>query len=430
MISPRYPACAINTARQTQRVGYVLKRYPRFSETFVVNEILAHEAAGLEIEIFALRPTVDTHFQHAVADVRGSVTYLNSNALRAANLWDEIRAYGELNPRLWTVLKQAVGCDALEVHQGIQLARLVETRGIDHLHAHFATSASAVARIASLLTGVPYSITAHAKDIFHEDVDDTQLERKLADASAVITVSNYNLVDLTRRFPNQARQLHRVYNGLPLAQYPYRDPRGRVAKMVAVGRLVEKKGFSDLITACHILHQSGQSFSCEIIGEGEYEHALRTQIQQFSLENSVSLLGALPQREVHRLIQDASLFVAPCITASTGDRDGMPTVILEAMALGTPCVATDVTGISEVVRHMDTGLIVPEKQPELLAEAIRTLQVNTSLGVELARSARQLMQAQFDAVDNTSRLREIFSSRSCLESTELSASQPILAEVG
>ena len=412
-----------------QRVGYVLKRYPRFSETFVVNEILAHEAAGLNLEIFALRPSVDTHFQHAVADVRAAVTYLNSNTLRGSSLWDEFRAYGEQHPRLWRVLQQVDDCDALEIYQGIQLARLVESKGIDHLHAHFATSATAVTRIASLLTGVTYSLTAHAKDIFHEDVDEKQLERKLADASAVVTVSNYNAADLTRRFPRQSQQIHRIYNGLPLSQYNYRAPDDREKKIVAVGRLVEKKGFSDLISACAILHQIGLAIPCEIIGEGEFEDSLRSQIQQLELEDSVRLLGALPQREVHRIIQEASIFVAPCVTASTGDRDGLPTVILEAMALGTPCISTDVTGISEVVRHNETGLIVPERQPVKLAEEIRGLLSDVELGVKLAHSARQLIQEQFDAVENTSRLRDVFASHS-VQRSKKSVSQPILAEVG
>ncbi len=416
-------------SERPQRVGYVLKRYPRFSETFVVNEILAHEAAGLDLEIFALRPTVDTHFQHAVADVRAAVTYLNSNALRGSNLWDEFRAYGDQNPRLWAVLQQADGTDALEIYQGIQLARLVETRGIDHLHAHFATSATAVARIASQLTSVPYSITAHAKDIFHEDVNAEHLERKFADASAVVTVSNFNVTDLTRRFPRQAKQFHRIYNGLPLTQYPFRDPCDRVKKIVAVGRLVEKKGFSDLISACSILQQTGLAIPCQIIGEGEFEHSLRSQIEQLGLGDTVSLLGALPQREVHRIIQESSIFVAPCVTASTGDRDGLPTVILEAMALGTPCISTDVTGISEVVRHGQTGLIVPERQPAELAEAIHALLANVELGLDLAHSARQLMQEQFDALVNTSRLRAVFASCG-VQSSKMSLSQPILAEVG
>jgi glycosyltransferase involved in cell wall biosynthesis len=326
-------------------------------------------------------------------------------------------------------LQQVDDCDALEIYQGIQLARLVESKGIDHLHAHFATSATAVTRIASLLTGVTYSLTAHAKDIFHEDVDEKQLERKLADASAVVTVSNYNAADLTRRFPRQSQQIHRIYNGLPLSQYNYRAPDDRAKKIVAVGRLVEKKGFSDLISACAILRQIGLAIPCEIIGEGEFEDSLRSQIQQLELEDSVRLLGALPQREVHRIIQEASIFVAPCVTASTGDRDGLPTVILEAMALGTPCISTDVTGISEVVRHNETGLIVPERQPVKLAEEIHGLLSDVELGVKLAHSAWQLIQEQFDALENTSRLRDVFASYSVPRSKK-SGSQPILAEVG
>lgn len=410
-------------------VGYVLKRYPRFSETFVVNEILAHEAAGLEIDIFALRPTVDTHFQHAIADVRASVTYLNSNTQRASHLWEEISGFAQRNPKIWSILPRLSSYDAMDICQGIQLARQVLSRGIEHLHAHFATSASSVARVASLLTDVPFTLTAHAKDIFHEEVDEAELGQKLADATAIVTVSNFNAIDLGRRFPQQARRIHRIYNGLPLENYPYRDPRDRMSKLVAVGRLVEKKGFSNLVTACSLLLQSGTRFTCEIIGEGEFEGSLRTQIQELGLEGAVSLLGALPQREVHRIIQEATLFVAPCITASTGDRDGLPTVILEAMALGTPCLATDVTGISEVVRHLETGLIVPEQQPQLLADAIAKYFSDPQLGVKMARSARKLMQDQFDAPYNTAQLRQIFSN--CKSKIgDRNNVQPILAEVG
>lgn len=415
--------------RPAQRVGYVLKRYPRFSETFVVNEILAHEAAGLELDIFALRPTVDTHFQHAVGDVRAAVTYLPCSGLRAAQLWEEIASYGQANPRLWTALQQSSGYDALEIFQGIQLAREVEARGIEHLHAHFATSATAVARMASLLTGVPYTLTAHAKDIFHESVDEGQLKQKLADAVAVVTVSNFNVTDLSRRFPQHAKNVRRVYNGLPLAQYPYRDPRGRKHKIVAVGRLVEKKGFSDLISACSKLQEAGLRIDCEIIGEGDCASDLQAQICELNLQHSVLLLGPLPHREVHRAIQEAALFVAPCITASTGDRDGLPTVILEAMALGTPCISTDVTGITEVVRHLETGVIVAERNPELLAEAIRTLLADDSLGVELARSARRLIQDQFDSYRNSGHLREIFAA-SRGPGARSQVAQPVLAEVG
>lgn len=429
MITSANLSLAVENCRVPGRVGYVLKRYPRFSETFVVNEILAHEAIGLDIDIFALRPTVDTHFQHAIGDVRASVTYLNSNTLRASHLWEEISCYAQLNPKIWSILPLLSSCDVMDICQGIQLAKLVLSRGIGHLHAHFATSASSVARVASLLTDVPYSVTAHAKDIFHEEVNEEELGRKLADAAAIVTVSNFNATNLERRFPQQARRIYRIYNGLPLEKYPYRDPRDRMPKLVAVGRLVEKKGFSDLVTACSLLRHSGTRFTCEIIGEGDFEECLRDQIHELGLEGVVSLLGALPQREVHQIMQEASLFVAPCVTATTGDRDGLPTVILEAMALGTPCLATNVTGISEVVRHLETGIILPERQPQLLADAIAKYISDPQLGVRMARAARELMQNQFDASENTAQLRQIFSiCRS--DVIDRNNIQPTLAEVG
>ena len=397
-----------------RKVGYVLKRYPRFSETFVVNEILAHEAAGLTIDIFALRPNTDTHFQHAIADVRAPITHLRHGGIKAETLWSELDSYSRDFPNLWNVLKKAANYTAVEVYQALLLAREVRRRGIDHLHAHFATTAASVARLASLLAGVPYTFTAHAKDIFHEYVDETMLGRKIADASAVITVSQFNVDDLTHRFPHRskmnpsAEKFRRIYNGLPLDGYPYLAPANRPAQIVAVGRLVEKKGFSDLIDACALMVASKIEFQCTIIGGGDLEDLLRSQIQRQNLGDHVSLTGPQSQKLVHQAIRQAAICVAPCITASTGDRDGLPTVLLEAMAMGTPCVSTEVTGIPEAIRHEATGLLVPEREPIQIAQSIQRLLDDEPLQVQLSLAARELVEEQFSIDVNTIELRKVF----------------------
>jgi colanic acid/amylovoran biosynthesis glycosyltransferase len=392
-----------------RRVGYVLKRYPRFSETFVVNEILAHEAAGVDINIFALRPTTDSHFQHAIADVRASVINLRYGGIKAETLWREIEALGKESPHKWPVLAEANGYSAVEVYQSLLLARQVKSRGIEHLHAHFGTTAASVARLTSLLTDVPYTFTAHAKDIFHQEVDEEQLGRKIADAAAVVTVSDFNVSDLGQRFPESKSKLRRIYNGLNLSAYPYSLPENRPPKIVAVGRLVEKKGFSDLIDACALLAESQFDFECTIIGGGDLEEALHSQVEQLGLEECVELVGPRPQQEVHREIREATVCVAPCITASTGDRDGLPTILLEAMALGTPCLSTSVTGVPEVVRHGETGILVPEQQPKKLAQAIQQLILDQELQVRLSKAARQLIESDFSIHTNTVLMREVFS---------------------
>src|SRR5205823_4150700 len=148
-----------------------------------------------------------------------------------------------------------------------------------------------------------------------------------------------------------------------LGSFPFAEPRERPPRIVAVGRLVEKKGFTTLVDACAILLRRGAEFECNIIGEGELESALAKQIESLGLSNRVKLLGPQPQREVIRHIRNAAALAAPCVLGSDGNRDGLPTVLLEAMALGTACVSTDVTGIPEVLHHEKTGLLVPQNDP-------------------------------------------------------------------
>jgi len=176
------------------RIGYVCKRYPRYSETFIVTEILAHEEAGLDLEIFSLLPPNDTHFQDTISQVKAPLTYLGSDSVKASELWETITDAANDLPGLWSALSIAAGEDARDVHQAVLLAQAVKKRGIRHLHAHFASSAAGVARMAAHIAGVTYSITAHAKDIFHESVVPAELERKLRDAAAVVTISRLPLI--------------------------------------------------------------------------------------------------------------------------------------------------------------------------------------------------------------------------------------------
>lgn len=223
------------------RVGYVLKRYPRYSETFVVNEILAHEAAGLDVEIFALRQSFDTHFQDIISHVRAPVTYLPAEGLKAIQFWEALEQCSEHLFNLWRDLAIARGEDIREIYQAVRLAREIRVKHIRHLHAHFATSATGVARLAALFAGVPYTFTAHAKDIFHKSVDAADLRRKFNSARAVVTISDFNQAYLRRAFGLDVTHLHRIYNGLELDQFPYAAPEQRAPRIVAVGRLIEKK---------------------------------------------------------------------------------------------------------------------------------------------------------------------------------------------
>lgn len=399
---------ALGVAAAPPRIAYVLKRYPRFSETFVVNEILAHEAAGLNIEIFALRPTSDTHFQHAIADVRAPVRHLRYGGVKAETLWQELASFSSDEPARWQTLARVGQYSAVEIFQGVQLARSVLQRRITHIHAHFATTAAAVARVASLMTGVPYSFTAHAKDIFHEQVDAAVLADKIADASHVVTVSDYNLNYLSQQFPHAAQRIRRVYNGLKVDEYQFSDPGDRRPFILAVGRLVEKKGFACLIDACRLLVRQGMDFQCQIIGGGDLGPVLRSQVEEQGLRDFVELTGPRPRDEVLRRMGEAAVFAAPCVTAVSGDRDGLPTVLLEAMACGAPCVSTELVGIPEAVCHGRTGLLTPERDVESLADALRQFLVNGLLRSRMAQAARAVIEAEFDVARNTAALRRLF----------------------
>lgn len=376
------------------KIGYVLKRYPRYSETFVVNEILAHEAAGLEVEIFALRPPSDTHFQDIISRVRAPVNYLSASGIKAADFW--------------TALGEAGSEGARDVYQAALLACEARLKGITHLHAHFATASTTVARLAAKFAGIPYTFTAHAKDIFHESVCPEDFRRKLEEAAGVVTVSAYNLRYLRENYGPAAERIRRVYNGLDLKRFTYKAPLHRPSRIVAVGRLVEKKGFADLIGACATLAASGRRFTCEIVGSGELEADLRGRIEQSGTGGMVRLIGPRPQEEVVRLVQEAAAFVAPCVLGEDGNQDGLPTVLLEAMALGTPVISTDVTGIPEVLRDGETGLLVPQRNPAALAGAISRLTGDSTLRFRLANRARRLIETDFNVHANAAHLREIF----------------------
>ena len=390
------------------RVGYVLKRYPRYSETFVVTEILAHEAAGGEVHIFALGNPMEPHFQDAISRVRAPVRYLAGDGARVADFWSAIAKTADKMPGLWERLPFARAEVGRDVYQAVMLADAVREQGIEHLHAHFASSAASVARLAAHFAGVPFTITAHAKDIFHDDVCPDDLGRKVADAAAVVTVSDYNAAHLRAAHPGAADRIVRIYNGMDLEQLPFTSPAQRPPVVAAVGRLVEKKGFADLIEACALLAGRGRTLTCRIAGTGEQEQQLRGQIERLGIGDHVELLGARPQCEVFNLIRSASVLAAPCVIGADGNRDGLPTVLLEAMALGTPCVSTDLTGIPEAVRDGQTGLIVAQRSPAALADALNRLLSEPELRVRLATQARGLVEREFDVRRNAARLREIF----------------------
>lgn len=391
-------------------LAYVVKRYPRYSETFIVNEILAHERAGVKVRIYALLPPQDSHFQDIISQVKAPVTYLSSKAERASTFWELQKRAAAIYPSLWQVLGDHPQASAREITQALELAIHLSKHKVDHIHAHFATTATTVSQIATQLCQLPSSFTAHAKDIFHQDNDYQQVKAKFAAATFTVTVSDYNVDYLSSTLAVQSEKVVRVYNGLDLSQFPFHPYQNRSTKITAVGRLVEKKGFDDLIRACALLRDEKLAFTCEIIGSGDQFDLLNQLIDTHQLQGCVTLLGPMPQQLVKQKIAQSAMFIAPCVVGSDNNQDGLPTVLIESMALGTPCIATDVTGIPEVISNKVTGLMVEQRNPKSLAAAMQNLCNDHQLASTLAINARRQIEEHFNIDINTRTLRHHFQS--------------------
>lgn len=391
-------------------VAYVLKMFPRFSETFILAELLELERQGVRIRIFSLRPPQDQETHADLARLRATVDYVPLPTWKAwrplagAHLGVLARHPVRYLTAAWRVVRRRCRDSAKHFVQAGWVATRLESAGIAHVHAHFASSATSVAIHLNRLTGLSYSFTAHAKDIYLDSVRSHDLARKLAGARFAVTVSDYNVRHLA---PLDSRgRLVRIYNGLDLAQFAPQERRTELPPLVlAVGRLVEKKGFDDLIRACALLAGRGVEFRCAIVGSGSERDGLASLIEELHLADRVQLAGPMPRERLIELLPRASAFAAPCVVAADGNRDGLPTVLVEAMALGVPVVASDVTGIPELVRHAETGLIVPQRDPVSLAQAIELLVTDSAFASRLATAGRRLVEEKFDLRRNVAELR-------------------------
>lgn len=386
-------------------IGYVLKMYPRFSETFVLTEMLALERQGARLSVFSLRMPVDGRFHESLAQLRAPVTYL-PHRLKASEAWTALKAG---LPGLEAHLPDLLEVEVDEAVAAVELAAACREQRIDHLHAHFGSISTTVARLAARLAGIGYSFTAHAKDIFHDEVDPEDLRRKLEDAAFTVTVSDYNADYLRARFGAAADRVVRLYNGLDLERIPF--VAGRESSepyAVAVGRLVEKKGFRYLIEALAILRSRGVRLPLRIIGAGAEEQPLRLRTHELALEDLVTFAGPLPQGRMLAELAGAAVMVAPCLVGEDGNRDGLPTVLLESLATGTPCISTPVTGIPEAVIDGETGCLVPMADPEAIADALCEVLGDPERAARLALAGRALVEKQFDAQVNAAELNGLF----------------------
>jgi len=275
---------------------------------------------------------------------------------------------------------------------------------INHVHAHFAGMAARTAFWINKFFPITFSFTAHANDIFSPRQFEIGLDKLVDKARVIVTETDYAARFLRDQFAHRADRVHRVYNGLDLAEFGRADFSSTPPLIIAVGRLIPKKGFRDLVRACALLAERGKSFRCEIIGEGPLENELRRQIDELCLQNDVVLTGARPQTQLRGRLAAANVFVLPSVVDPDGGMDNLPTVIMEAMATGLPVVSTNTGGIPEMVVENETGFLVQPGDASALADAIQTVINDCSSAARLGHSGYERARAFFSIEKNVREL--------------------------
>lgn len=400
-------------------VAVLVSRFPRVTETFILREIDELERQGQPVRLVPLLredpPVVHPEARPWIA--RALYTPFLSPAICLSNLRAlrrRPRRYLGLLGRLILgtlhrpgVLVRTLALFPKSVHLGERLA----AEGIEHLHAHFATYPATAAWAASRLFDLSFSFTVHAHDLF---VERALLEPKVAAARFVRVISRFNRDFLARLYPEHEQKVEVIHVGIAPARYAGAKSVRKEARnrLLCVAALKPYKGIPVLLEACQELVRRGRDFVCEVVGEGPQRRALEREIRRRGLEGRVRLLGARPQGEVRALLARADLFVLPSVVARDGQMEGIPVVLMEALASRRPVVSTRISGIPELVEDGETGLLVEPGDPPALAAAITRLLDDRELAARLAEAGRSRVEREFRLRDTAAELAALLSQHS------------------
>ena len=380
--------------------AYLFERFPSFGQTFCYREVAELYRQGITPPIFSIRNPKDEPPQDWDTRIVERVHYLPEEK----ELLDDVgRASkkGRLTSEIIAALDEwGRRTDFLRLYQAVYVGLRLQDLGIDHVHAHFAGMAARTAFWIAKFFPITFSFTAHANDIFAPRKFEIGLDKLVEAARVIITETNYSEKFLQERFPECADRIHRVYNGLSLAEFRRANFSSDPPLIVAIGRLIVKKGFANLIRACALLFEHGRPFRCEIFGEGPLENQLRAQIEESGLKELVQLPGPKPQHQLRERLAAANVFVLPSVPEAEGGMDNLPTVIMEAMATGLPVISTRIGGIPEMVIDNETGFLVRPDDPVALADAIETVINDRSLGQKLGKAGHGRAQTLFSIEKN------------------------------
>lgn len=390
-------------------LGMILKGFPRISETFISNEIRLIEQHGIPVHIFSMRQPREAFCHPSVKKIRARVDYLPETII-SRRLPRMLKHNLHLAARRPARYARALGIAARRYRRTRKSATLkhllqagylvnygLANRGIVHLHAHFAHSPTSVAMFSSWLSGLPFSFTAHAKDIYTSNA--RQLREKLAMAAFAVTCTEYNRRHLMGLGPNGHTPIHRIYHGIDLSLFNGHATRTAPTppyRILSIARLTAKKGLPTVFKALARLQQQGMAFEYTLIGDGDDRDKTLDLIQTLGLSERTRWLGTLPHDVVREHYRRADLFALGCEVAANGDRDGIPNVLVESLAMGVPVVATRVSAIPEIIAHGETGLLVEPGRPDQMADAMRQGLEDQDLRGNLIAAGRRRVQAGFD----------------------------------
>ncbi|EHJ48028.1 glycosyl transferase group 1 [Solidesulfovibrio carbinoliphilus subsp. oakridgensis] len=399
------------------KTAYILLWYPLPSETFIFREVENAKAAGMPFSVYALYGAVDRNLSAQMRHVAPTVSRLGLAkvpAILADMAWWAVRRpvvtarlLATIPWRRWSCLEVA-GENLWAMCAGFSLARRFLERGIQHIHAGWANGPATAAWVASTLSGIPFSFSARAGDIYPAD---GALAEKMRAAAAIHTNNKANIGYLSGLVPEAAGKIRQIYNSLTLSgktespvhmEPPYR--------LLAVGRFCRTKGFDVLLDACALLSRRGFPFQLTLVGAGMPwpTAVIRRRLRVHGLRARVFLPGFVSHDRMGELYAASDIFVMPSVIHASGDRDGIPNVIMEALAHRLPVVATAVSGIPEVVEDGVTGRLVPQRNPEALADAIMDLAADRGRALALAAAGRDRVAAMFDPETNTRAILDFF----------------------
>ena len=396
------------------KVAYLLSMFPCWSETFILREMLELQRRGVELTILSLKPCSESlvHPEARLLVEQGRVEY----ASRPRALLRFLRLLATRPGTLLRLLADFRGnfhgstSSLAKSLSSMVLAAdfipLLQARRISHIHAPWATYPSTAAWFCGRMAGFSFSFAARAHDLFLEDHG---LAIKFQEARFSQTITEYNRTLIRERFPSRAPEtLHVIHSALNPADFGCSREPVWPPLLLSVGRMVEMKGFEDLIEACALMRDGGIAFQCQIVGEGPLQRSLLDQIQARGLGSRVRLLEPVPQAEIRKLLEQATCFVLPCVTARNGDQDGIPNVLMEAMAGHVPVISCPTSGVPELVQHGVTGLLATPRDPRSLSQQIVRMLVDPEMRRRLAEAGRLKVEDEFDIRKNAARLASLF----------------------